>query len=270
MSDTNGLFFTSIPKAGKNLIYSFLSELGYKRAPIPRDPALWLVEKPWLEQVKRRCTYALPPMPAELATGLDEAFEVFIKAVTRLGGREVLHHHFPYGRALAERLHSAGVPVVFVTRDPRDLLLSMADYILVQKKPAHLAANYAELDRRSLIARLWSGDDELISLADYFAAFSGWRQAPGVITLHFEALIGEAGGGSQAEQARALKALVTGLGDVDDLVFQRACLKTFNRGAGTFYKGRRGRWREETDLEVLSLLQAPAMRSLAATWGYVD
>jgi hypothetical protein len=270
MTDARGLFFTSIPKGGKNLIYSFLDELGYARPAIPREKALWHLEAPWLAAAQRHCTYALPPVPREQEAGLPGAFRDFLGAVTALRPREVLHHHFPHGQELAAGLRAAGVPVVFVARDPRDLLLSMADYILVQKKPVHLAGKYEQLDRRSLIVRLWTGDEELISLPNYFAAFAAWRETPGVIPLNFESLVGEAGGGNREEQTGALQKLAVALGSIDGPTFKRACGRTFNRGAGTFFKGRRGRWREETEPEVLAVLQSPSMQALAVKWGYVD
>lgn len=270
MTDPRGLFFTSIPKSGKNLIYSFLEELAYQRPAISREKALWHLEAPWLAAAGRHCTYALPPVPREQRSGLPDAFREFLVAATALPARQVLHHHFPYSRELAGGLHAAGVPVVFVARDPRDLLLSMADYILIQKKPAHLAGKYALLDRRTLIARLWEGDEELISLTDYFAAFAGWRNAPGVISLSFESLVGEAGGGDDGEQRTTLGKLAAALGADEGSAFERACAKTFNRRAGTFFKGRRGRWREEKEVAVLAVLQSPAMQVLAVKWGYVD
>jgi hypothetical protein len=270
MIEPKGLFFTSIPKGGKNLIYSFLEELSYIRPPVAREKPLWYVEAPWLAAAGRHCTYALPSVPSELRPDLKASFAEFLGVATSLKPRQILHHHFPHCPELAGSLRSAGVPVVFVTRDPRDLLLSMADYILVQNKPTHLAVKYQQLNRRDLIARLWAGDEELISLSDYFAAFFGWRAAPGVITLNFESLIGEAGGGERETQRAALRMLVDALGPVKDVAFDRACARTFNRGAGTFFKGRRGRWREENEAEILAILNSPAMRALARGWGYTE
>ncbi|HND61298.1 MAG TPA: sulfotransferase domain-containing protein [Opitutaceae bacterium] len=262
-----GLFFTSIPKAGKNLIYSFLNELGYGRPAIPREGAVWSAERPMLAASGRRCTYALPP-PAEDAATIDGQASRFADQVATLGDRQVVHHHVPFSAGLASRLAAAGVPVVFVYRDPRDVLLSMADYILNQGSPAHLAGRFAGRSRAELVQVLWAGDDLLVPLAAYIDAFDGWRTDPRTVSVRFEDLIGERGGGTAEIQSAALRRIAGQLGAVTPAALARAQAKTFNPKAGTFFKGQAGRWREETEPAVRAVLHANQMMELATRWGY--
>ena len=262
-----GLFFTSIPKAGKNLIYSFLGEFGYARPKVDREGAVWSAERPMLAACGRRCTYALPP-PAHDAATVDSQATRFADQVAALGDRQVVHHHVPFSAGLAARLAAAGVPVVFVYRDPRDVLLSMADYILNQGSPVHLAGRFAGRSRAELVQVLWTGDDLLVPLAAYIDAFAGWRTDPRTISVRFEDLIGERGGGTAEIQSAALRRIAGQLGAVTPAALARAQAKTFNPKAGTFFKGQAGRWREETEPAVMDVLQRPEMRALAERWGY--
>lgn len=261
-----GVFFTSIPKAGKNLIYTFAGALAIGRSDIPREDAVWAVEEAHLRRARRTCTYALPPcpQPADLAAG----FNRFVTSLDRLLPGTILHHHFAFDARLADALQRAQIPIVFLRRDPRDILVSMADYILAQGKPAHLATRYAGLSRPEIIEHLWTGDQELMGFADYVETFRPWTQAAGVEGFAFEDLIGERGGGGAARQRAALERLA-GVFQIGDLArFERACSATYNSRAGTFFKGLAGRWTLETDLEIAGILRSPAMSTVAAAWGY--
>jgi sulfotransferase 6B1 len=267
VSDLRGLLFTSIPKAGKNIIYSFFHELGYSRLGVERDLALSAAEEPWLRQAHRAETYALPAQSGSRSV-VEHGLKTFLQAVSVIKDREIIHHHFPYTPGLATPLQAAGVPVVFVYRDPRDVLVSMADYILVQKKPMHLAEKYRGLERVALVERLWTGDGELVSLPTYFEMFAGWRNAAGVISARFEALIGEKGGGSSSVQRDVFAAITQKLGDLSAPFAERACRAAFNPRAGTYYKGRIGRWNDETDPSIVAILTGREMTELAVQWGY--
>lgn len=266
--ELRALFFTSIPKAGKNLVYSFLGELGYVRPEIAREAAVWWTEREWLHRAGRQCTYALPPPVGQDEGNLESACRSFLSQLVGCGPRQVVHHHIAFNEAFAGEIRRAKMPAVFLCRDPRDVLLSMADYILVQRKPLHLAGRFAALGRSDLVTRLWNGDEYLVGLPDYFAAFARWRTAPGVLALRFEEVVGEAGGGTASEQQAALRRLAQELGLTNESRLARACAATFNPRAGTFYKGRAGRWREETDDRIAGLLKSRGMTKLAEDWGY--
>ena len=79
----------------------------------------------------------------------------------------------------------------------------------------------------------------------------GWLHDPHTLSLRFEDLVGEAGGGSGAKQRECVLAVVRHLGlgaplesNVDDLAEQ-----LFGRNSLTFDRGRIGAWREAFDDE---------------------
>ena len=263
-----GLFFTSIPKAGKNLVYSFLAELGVQRATIERERAVWAAESGHLAAAGREFTYALGAPAMGLRPMLPLALEQFSEAAAVMAPGVVIHHHFPFEPSLYTCLAQAGVPIIFVYRDPRDTLLSMADYILVQRKPGHLVAHFAAAERDELVERLWTGDDRLLGFGLYFQAFWSWAQSPGVTAFRFEDLVGESGKGSGIAQTEALRQLAALVPPVSESIFRDAQARTFNRKAGTFYKGVAGRWREETGPRIKNVLFSGGMRDLVLLFGF--
>ncbi len=261
------LFFTSVPKAGKNLVYSFLAAVGFQRHGLRREPAIHFCEQPWFGS--SRCTYALPaPEPGE-AERLPQEWKRFLAGLDDFPAGQAHHHHFPFHAGLASALDARGVPKALLIRDPRDILVSMADYLLVQAKPAHLAARFAGLERPALIERLFTGDDVLVPFCDYLASFEGWRRDPGTLTLRFEDLVGARGGGDDSWQSAAFTRLARHAGmEENPALVQHGAERAFNPKAGTFFRSRIGRWREEGQSSVQAVLSAPDLRAWVGRWGY--
>lgn len=262
------LFFTSVPKAGKNLIYTFLGAWEYRRTDLSREAALAAAEAPWLARSGHRSTYALGSDDPHRLASAKEALQDFLQRTAALSGKSVIHHHFPHTPEIADRLKGTDLAVVFVYRDPRDILLSMADYILNQSKPAHLAQALGKMCRQNLIERLWQGDELLLPFPDYLGMFAGWRDEPGVLGLRFESLIGENGGGTRNEQSIAVASLAEKLRLPVGSKLEQAQGRIFNRNAGTFFMGQANRWRRETDPAIRTLLASTSMCRLAREWDY--
>jgi hypothetical protein len=145
---------------------------------------------------------------------------------------------------------TTGEPRVILNyRDPRDILLSMVEFLSDDRRrgvggfPEHLA--YAEILRP--IASL----EERLAIALTDPCFPGarsfedalWlRRHPRVCAVTFEDLVGPAGGGSEQRQVDTVRRVTEFLGqDVDPRVVAE---KVFNRESFTFRSGRVGRWRE--------------------------
>ncbi len=263
------LFFTSVPKAGKNLIYSFLAAVGFERHGLRREPAIHFCEAPWFGASRR--TYASPPLEPGEENRLAEAWTRFLAGLADFPAGQAHHHHYPFQAELAAALARRRVPKTLLIRDPRDILVSMADYLLVQSKPSHLAARFAGWPRPALIERLFTGDAALAPFCDYLASFEGWRQDGGTLTLRFEDLVGDRGGGDGDRQIAAFTRLARHAGmEENPALIQHGAAYAFNPKAGTFFRSRAGRWREENEPSVRALLAAPGLRALAARWGYEE
>ena len=260
------LFFTSIPKAGKNLIYSFINELGYQRDVQVREQVVRLAEQPWLDQAGASMSYALGPFAASAI--FPQAISNYMEGINSGGDLPIVgHHHFPYSQEFTRFLNPSKIVAAFVYRDPRDVLLSMADYILNQHKPAHLAEQWGREDRDVLVEKIWQGQDGLLSLPEYYKCFAAWRDVPDVVEMRFESLVGERGGGAALLQRTSFQSLYSALGGEDDVEFDRALARAYNPDAGTYFKGRLNRWKEEGG-KITQLLGCKEMASLVQEWGY--
>jgi hypothetical protein len=138
--------------------------------------------------------------------------------------------------------------VIFMYRDPRDITLSMVNFLAGHT--AHGYGNYSEFRvfNRILAAKPSLADKLTYALTD--PAFPGvddyerslWLlHDPNVCKVTFEELVGPRGGGSAAAQLAAVARIVRFLGLGTDA--RQVAGRLFRRDSFTFYKGQIGSWR---------------------------
>ncbi len=178
--------------------------------------------------------------------------------------------HVQHSGAFAALLEESDFRVLHVVRDPRDVAVSHAHYMLARPRhPFHRF--YQELgDWESRLAFSITGGwvpgaGYLVSLAERYRLMEAWRTHPGALTLRFEDLVGERGGGTRAAQLEALGRLVelSGAGDRDPA----AIAEEIFGGSSTFRKGKIGGWRDSF-AELHHDLLARQGESLLPGWGY--
>lgn len=255
------VFFSSIPKCGKNLVYSFFNTLGYHRHVWRNNPSAMLHHARF-----GRDTYAFAAPAPYSAEQLREAPDVIGRELGLAGGGGPVigHLHLMDDVDPSHFLRAAGFQQLFVYRDPRDTLVSMLNYARVQGHPEHVARRLAGLSDEDALIFLLEGAHDLAPFAEYFDAHRGWLDRRDVLSLRFEDLIGVSGGGDEAAQRKAVGQLAA-LIDVpaDDPRIDAARMRTFNRHAGTFHRGQIGAWRESFTPKVESAYQALAAQRLA-------
>ena len=239
MTSGGRVLFTSIPKCGKNLIYSFMGALGWIPAPISAEvgAASYASDE---SGVLPRASYGYPA-PDAAATPAEAANTVRAELAAAPPGT-VVHGHLAYSPALVAAARAEGASVVFVYRDPADAVLSAAAYARYRHLPPHIWNRLGHLDFDELLIALIGGHDNVLSLAEMYAAFQGWRHEPDVLALRFEDLVGTQGGGSATAQQATLESLTRHIGwygSQDEL--RSAIERTFNPAAGTFFRGQIGR-----------------------------
>jgi hypothetical protein len=260
------VFFTSIPKCGKNLIYSFYFELGLKRWNWGQAPAT--LHAAHFARVSDKQNYAFP----EVGPVSDTAEQAAVSDVTaQLGSMPsdtIAHHHFLPQPRLMEHVAHADVSTIFVTRDPRDVLVSMLNFSRKRQLPIHVSAIIEPLSNEEALLLLIEGRDKLVPFAAYFDAYHDWVSAPGVTVFRFEDLIGPRGGGALERQGETCDKLAALAGfDAADPAVAKAQAKMFNEQAGTFFKGQVGAWRDAFTPAVQRAYDAHAAW-LGPRWGY--
>ncbi|WP_372622598.1 hypothetical protein [Falsiroseomonas sp.] len=228
------IFGTSFPRAGTHLLTAAFARLGF-------------------------ATVACPKL------GLSVRVEALQPALRP--GQVYAYGHWRAEPAAVAALREHGFQVIVLLRDPRDLCLSLADFLRAGE-PASLIARepwIQALDRRELVARLITGTD----LADFNGLpiarrCEGWIewQDHGAVLLRYEALH------DSARRSASLAGLAA-LG-LDPAAFGAtlgACLG--DRGGRTFNTGRADRWREEFDDGLIALWNRHA-RGVATRFGYEE
>jgi hypothetical protein len=181
-----------------------------------------------------------------------------------------LHGHVVFDAELHRRARAAGLSIIFLYRDPRASLASLAHFILDQGEPASLARRVPGRDLGTVLRFLVAGDAEAPPFEHFYTPYEGWMEAEGVTVVRFEDIIGPRGGGSAGVQRVVLTSLAERIGwRGDPGRLATAIGRTFNPGAGTFRRGTIDGWRD--DLRALrGTASWERVCTLARGWGYVD
>ncbi len=267
------VLLTTIPKCGKNLLVSYFSVLGLARRLDDGDlaeaashaQARWLLR----EQVGQGGGHSLYDL-VEFLSGTAAAFDRFLNALDALPDTSFVQGHFAYDSELHQRALDTGVTIVFLYRDPRACLASMAHFLIDRGEPAALVPQLPRHDLVAAFELLIQGNDVTPPFETVYAPYDGWRDAEGVVSLRFEDIVGPRGHGSMAMQASALTMLaerINWTGSQQNLL--DGILRTFEPRAGTFRRGTLDGWRDD----VVGVTGTPtwaAIDDLARHWGYDD
>jgi hypothetical protein len=267
--------FTSIPKCGKNLVIALLNELGLHDVDQPAmgDAAAHIMACQTLSQ---RVAGRLPQPSIdqdvlEAYVGNTEfAFRTVIDHLPGIADRCFLHGHPGFDADLWAAARDAGLPVVFLYRDPRAMVASQAHFLIDRGMPADMVHRLTSFDIPGALKLLIEGDGLTLPTADLFASYEGWLTADGVIAVRFEDLVGPRGGGSAAGQLATVARIAQHVGwrgTSADL----ACIadRIFNPQVGTFRRGTIDGWRGDVPAETVRD-HPEFFIDLASRWGYPE
>lgn len=181
--------------------------------------------------------------------------------------------------------------VIFLLRDPRDVIVSYAYW--AQKDPAlHIMSHYIPYSKKpSPYENLqelmsWSTEQiitnfiqhypfkgpfmpEFTNFAQFYDVYWPWQHYPDCYMTTFEKLVGVQGGGDKALQAEEIKKIAKFLNiPMDQKKINDVCSKIFG-GTPTFREGRIGSWKQELTSEHKKSLKALAgFNELLIALGY--
>lgn len=237
----NRVFIASLPKAGTHLLIAFLEHLwkykykgvilansfanNKKNLPIPTDDVVLVgVDAPAL--VKKTVVHR------------------FLKKIPSYG---IVPGHTAYNAELENLLSEERYGCIVISRDPRDVVVSHAHYIL--KEVHFLSSYYNSLDDfdsclMTSITGINKDGIELKNIAERVNGISHWNKREMFLPIRFEDVIGLRGGGELEKQLKIFRDVVTHLGiDVSDDQIKKAATDMFGEGH-SFRKGGIGGWRE--------------------------
>jgi hypothetical protein len=141
--------------------------------------------------------------------------------------------------------------IIFNYRDPRDMTLSLVNFLSHRTKNGLSAPSFHPVFSRILLAKNSLEERLTYALTDTsfpcrpedFNQLLWLLHHPGVCKVTFEELVGAEGGGSAESQAAAVARLTSFLG-ATGLAPAEITGSLFNTEAFSFYKGQIGGWRE--------------------------
>lgn len=150
--------------------------------------------------------------------------------------------HLHWRPEFEEVIRSSGMKVIYLYRDPRDMVVSHAHY--VKKTASHsLHGVYKELGLQACIRLSMSGMPnerrfEFPDIANRYLPYLGWRQ-PGYYRLQFEDVIGFS--------LMDWESLASFCGDVSAATEMMMAIRP--EESPTYRQGKAGGWTEEMDAE---------------------
>lgn len=166
--------------------------------------------------------------------------------------------HLGWSPQAESAVQQVGFRQVLIIRDPRDVLVSFLHFV---DRPQHpLSVDFRTLAPDQQVLFAVNGGQgprsgrQLAGLKAAFQAILDWRPVRDVLTVNFEDLIGERGGGSLAVQQENVLAICRHLDiEASQQRVEHVCQQAFDSGAITFRRGQIGAWRDELSDEQIRL-----------------
>lgn len=256
-----------MPKAGTNLLSKALSlfpGIFWKRGYIEGSNILSNWMRFLLDKNSRRKTHigysSVDPLKQAknsdenfILIGIDRPQQVSIKYLQDLlrgmiAGSFVTGH-IPFSMKMANLLEDFGVRSLLILRDPRDVVISHANY--VAKKQSHfLFDDYQKLSKSEQIMHSIIGISNyrqdvplLLNISDRYRSIVPWRSVKSNYTTFFEKLVGPRGKGSYNDQIEELENISHHLGIKYSLEDLEMISVHLYGGTATFQKGTIGNWK---------------------------
>lgn len=189
--------------------------------------------------------------------------------LAKLRPGQVIASHLRFDAPFLDVVERRHVAVIFLVRDPRDLVISQANYVSRRSDHRfnHLFAQRDALRERLELAIVGDPEHRLRSVGERLEAYAGWLRSSALV-VRFEDLIGPGGGGDADRQAEAVRAIYRHIEmPIADAFVTEVCGRLFSPDSPTFRKGSIGQWRDLFDRELEELFERTA-GDMARVYGY--
>ncbi len=212
------VLINSIPKSGTNLLGNTLQHFPYFR---------------------RRIGKTIRP----LHYSIDKAYE----KVTNIKNGQYGFSHLKYDDRLYSRLVSSNIKLLFMIRDPRDIVVSHFIYVTTIDKKHRVHNYYKQLldDETRLMKTITGAQDIVAPINNVLKDYLPWVSKRECLTIRFENLIGPNGGGNAELQLQS----VMEIADLLEISLGKSQLikiidNIYSRKSPTFSTGKIGKWKE--------------------------
>jgi hypothetical protein len=266
------VFINSIPKAGAHLVVKALELLGLTQGTRSIGSATVIGRRQRVKMLLRG-----PRLGSDVViVGIELPAPVRASWVRRrlaaVEPGQFARGHVRFSEYFANLLETGGLRTIHVIRDPRDVAVSHAHYMMARPRhPFH--RHYRELeDWSSRLAFSITGGPVpgvgyLASLAGRYRLMEGWARDPQVLQVRFEDLVGSGGGGGDETQRETIAQILRFVDGEPTEETVAKTVKTLFGGTSTFREGRIGSWQEAFEPAHKKLFQSLA-DDLLERWGY--
>ena len=263
----SGVLVTGVGKSGNNLLLKLCNLLGFGTYPGGLGAHMFLGRHALLKRAVAANLFRNP-----IALGLANpwsAHEGALKLRLSKARERVIGGHLAYSSQLLAIVQAEHFVPLCIKRDPRDILVSYAHWILTRPDMAAHSA-HAALDFDERIALVLDGATSGPVRFDSFPTILdrawGWTVDPAVTTVSFEDLVGAANGGSDTAQGRAIEMVAEAVGAVSPRIDEIS--EQLIGGTQTFRKGRAESWRQELSRPLLEMAERVITPQRLVAWGY--
>jgi hypothetical protein len=195
-----------------------------------------------------------------------------LKELTNLPQNLFLKTHLFYSDEYAAHLANEKFIKFFVYRDPRDMVVSLAFFVLKQKKEWPMAQAMSFDDRLLDIiteGKMFYQTHPPVSngIAELYGSYFNWLKMPNMLSIRFEDLVGPKGGGTVEAQRKTIRKIVEHLGlNLSEAEIEAVSNKIFG-GTFSFREGKIGSWKKYFKPIHIEAFKAHAGQTLI-DWGY--
>ena len=189
--------------------------------------------------------------------------------VPRMRPGELLVTHLSYNTERESILSRGKAAGLFLIRDPRDIVISQAHYVVKNDRHPHHETLSRVDDFQQRLRTVIVGDEDrgMPSLHSRLSAYAGWLTSSALV-VRYEDLIGASGGGSKRAQLESLKDVFQHVGlEVSPAELESLAGEIFSDASPTFRRGRIYQWREQFDEETVAVFDE-TVGEFAEIYGY--
>lgn len=181
VANAHPILLNSIPKAGTHLVETMLESIPEVRARLTKTLSCW-----------------------------DEVPTSVIRQLESVRPDEYQLSHLPAHEELLSCVSQRGFKVLFVLRDPRDVVVSFVDYVLFidHTHMAHSTLAALSSDAARLEAAITGAGRGIPHIGELLERFSGWQDYDDTLMVRYEDLVGEGKGGDHATQLRTISTIL--------------------------------------------------------------
>ena len=251
-----GIIANSFPKSGTHLLTRILELSAYKQSDTHLSRSLilygprnfirnWKIAK----RIEKKPDRGLK-IDIEASDRRIKEKWFLAEISSHLKGQTFVQAHLPYSSRLEEALRKYEIKTLYIHRNPKDVLVSLKNYILKQKNhPNHEMLTSLGSDEQRFIALLigFNEGSNVTMMAPFCEKYCRsilWKNSAYVCSVSFEKIIGQKGGGAFEKQREELARLFDYL-RISKTEMDRVQTLVFNTKSNTFHKGIIGQWHEE-------------------------